>query len=95
MLVLQLIKPNMAQVLLEAQVGFSGEWSALIRVQDPDQLKNVTSQVLRVLTAYDFNIFSVRNHDRWLRQKEDFQLAVQKWEQAVISAITESFKDRM
>lgn len=83
------------QVLLEAQVGFSGEWSALIRVQDPDQLRTITSQVLRVLTAYDFNIFSARNQDRWVRQKEDLQLAVQKWEQAVISAINESFQDRM
>ncbi|XP_069945849.1 dynein axonemal heavy chain 10-like isoform X2 [Cherax quadricarinatus] len=86
---------DIMKVLLEAQVGFSGEWSALIRVQDPDHLKSVTSQVLRVLTAYDFNIFSTRNQDRWVRQKEDFQLAVQKWEQAVSSAITESFKDRM
>lgn len=76
-------------------MGFSGEWSALIRVQDPDQLKDVTSQVLRVLTAYDFNIFSARNKDRWVRQKEDFRLAVQKWEQAVVAAITESFKNRM
>lgn len=83
------------QVLLEAQVGFSGEWSALIRVQDPDQLRTITSQVLRVLTAYDFNIFSARNQDRWVRQKEDLQLAVQKWEQAVISSINESFQDRM
>ncbi|XP_045619030.2 uncharacterized protein [Procambarus clarkii] len=86
---------DIMKVLLEAQTGFSGEWSALIRVQDPDQLKSVTSQVLRVLTAYDFNIFSTRNQDRWVRQKEDFQLAVQKWEQAVVSAITESFRDRM
>ncbi|KAK3856111.1 hypothetical protein Pcinc_037534 [Petrolisthes cinctipes] len=86
---------DIMKVLLEAQVGFSGEWSALIRVQDPDQLKDVTSQVLRVLTAYDFNIFSARNKDRWVRQKEDFRLAVQKWEQAVVTAITESFKDRM
>ncbi|XP_042228318.1 dynein axonemal heavy chain 10-like [Homarus americanus] len=86
---------DIMKVLLEAQVGFSGEWSALIRVQDPDQLKAITSQVLRCLTAYDFNIFSTRNQDRWVRQKEDFQLAVQKWEQAVSSAITESFKDRM
>ncbi|XP_050721570.1 uncharacterized protein LOC127001253 isoform X3 [Eriocheir sinensis] len=86
---------SIMKVLLEAQVGFSGEWSALIRVQDPDQLRTVTSQVLRVLTAYDFNIFSTRNQDRWVRQKEDLQLAVQKWEQAVISAINESFQDRM
>ncbi|KAK7085372.1 hypothetical protein SK128_019935, partial [Halocaridina rubra] len=83
------------EILLEAQVIFSGEWSALIRVQDPDQLKNITSQVLRVLTAYDFNIFSTRNYDRWVRQKDDFQLAVQKWESAVITAIHESFKDRL
>ncbi|XP_063870908.1 dynein axonemal heavy chain 10-like isoform X4 [Scylla paramamosain] len=86
---------DIMKVLLEAQVGFSGEWSALIRVQDPDQLRTITSQVLRVLTAYDFNIFSARNQDRWVRQKEDLQLAVQKWEQAVISAINESFQDRM
>ncbi|XP_064083938.1 uncharacterized protein LOC135199712 [Macrobrachium nipponense] len=83
------------KVLLEAQTGFSGEWSALIRVRDPDQLKNITSQVLKVLTAYDFNIFSPRNYDRWVRQKDDFQLSVQKWEQAVINAIHESFKDRL
>ncbi|XP_068224168.1 LOW QUALITY PROTEIN: dynein axonemal heavy chain 10-like [Palaemon carinicauda] len=83
------------KILLEAQTGFSGEWSALIRVRDPDQLKNITSQVLKVLTAYDFNIFSPRNYDRWVRQKDDFQLSVQKWEQAVVSAIHESFKDRL
>ncbi|ROT67979.1 putative dynein heavy chain 10, axonemal [Penaeus vannamei] len=84
---------DIMKVLLEAQVGSSGEWSALIRVQDPEQLKTITAQVLRVLTAYDFNIFSSRNHDRWIRQN-DFQIRAEVG-QAVVAAIHESFKDRM
>ena len=80
---------------MEVQVVLSPEWSSLITSDHSNPLKAATNQALKILTAYDFNIFSPRNKDRWVRQKEDFQRSVKEWEQATQKAIKGSFENRL